>query len=50
MNIKGTKSVDHFHKLLGKQCGNMLVWLGMKKGLKKAMTEIKKIRTDFGMM
>ena len=31
MDIKGTKSVDHFHKLLGKQCGNMLVWQGMKK-------------------
>ncbi len=47
MNIQGTKSVDHFHKLLGK---TMWEYVGMarnEEGLKKAMTEIKKIRTDF---
>ena len=47
MNIKGTKSVDHFHKLLGKA---MWEYVGMARnedGLKKAMAEIKQIRTDF---
>ena len=47
MNIKGTKSVDYFHKLLGKA---MWEYVGMSRneeGLKKAMKEIKKIRTDF---
>jgi len=47
MNIKGTKSVDHFHKLLGKV---MWEYVGMARnedGLNKAMTEIKKIRIDF---
>jgi len=47
MNIQGTKSVDHFHKLLGK---TMWEYVGMarnKEGLKKAMAEIKQIRTDF---
>jgi succinate dehydrogenase / fumarate reductase flavoprotein subunit len=47
MNIKGTKSVDHFHKLLGKA---MWEYVGMARnedGLKKAMSEIKQIREDF---
>jgi len=47
MNIQGTKSVDHFHKLLGK---TMWEYVGMarnEEGLKKAMAEIKQIRTDF---
>jgi len=47
MDIKGTKSVDHFHKLLGKA---MWEYVGMSRneeGLKKAMAEIKQIRTDF---
>ena len=47
MSIRGTKAVDHFHKMLGK-----LMWeyAGMsrnKEGLKKAMKEIKKLREDF---
>jgi succinate dehydrogenase / fumarate reductase flavoprotein subunit len=47
MNIKGTKSVDSFHKRLGK-----IMWdnVGMgrnAKGLTEAMDEIKKIREDF---
>ncbi|MGB1318007.1 MAG: FAD-binding protein, partial [Flavobacteriales bacterium] len=47
MNIKGTKSVDHFHKRLGK-----IMWdnVGMARnveGLKEAMAEIKKIREEF---
>ena len=47
MNIKGTKSVDYFHKLLGKA---MWEYVGMSRneeGLKKAMSEIKQIRTNF---
>jgi len=47
MNINGTKSVDHFHKRLGKV---MWEYVGMSRnepGLKKAIAEIKKIRKDF---
>jgi succinate dehydrogenase / fumarate reductase flavoprotein subunit len=47
MNIQGTKSVDHFHKRLGK-----IMWdkCGMgrnEKGLKEAIEEIKTLREDF---
>jgi succinate dehydrogenase / fumarate reductase flavoprotein subunit len=47
MGVKGTKSVDHFHKQLGK-----IMWenVGMSRneeGLKKAMTDIKKVREEF---
>lgn len=47
MNIKGTKSVDHFHKRLGK-----IMWdnVGMArniKGLEEAMAEIQQIRKEF---
>jgi len=47
MNIKGTKSVDHFHKLLGKVMWEYVGMARNEEGLKKAMTEIKKIRSDF---
>ncbi|MDA7728561.1 fumarate reductase/succinate dehydrogenase flavoprotein subunit [Flavobacteriales bacterium] len=47
MNIKGTKSVDHFHKLLGKAMWEYVGMTRNEEGLKKAMTEIKKIRDDF---
>ena len=47
MNIKGTKSVDHFHKLLGKVMWEYVGMARSEEGLKKAMTEIKKIRNDF---
>ncbi len=47
MNIKGTKSVDHFHKLLGKAMWEYVGMTRNEEGLKKAMAEIKKIRTDF---
>ena len=45
--IKGTKSVDHFHKSLGK-----IMWenVGMGRnaeGLKKAIDEIRKLRAEF---
>ena len=47
VNNKGTKSVDYFHKKLGK-----VMWdkAGMSRnadGLKEAMTEIKAIREEF---
>ncbi len=47
MAIKGTKSVDHFHKLLGKIMWNYVGMTRNEQGLKKAMLEIKKIRNDF---
>jgi len=47
MAVKGTKSVDHFHKALGK-----IMWenVGMgrnAKGLKKAIEEIRVLRAEF---
>jgi succinate dehydrogenase / fumarate reductase flavoprotein subunit len=47
MNIKGTKSVDHFHKRLGK-----IMWdkCGMgrnEKGLTEAISEIRALREEF---
>src|ERR1039457_7159885 len=47
MNIKGTRSVDHFHKLLGK-----IMWdkCGMgrnEKGLTEAIREISALREEF---
>lgn len=47
MNIKGTKSVDSFHKRLG-----LIMWdyVGMARnevGLKKALVEIPKLREEF---
>ena len=47
MNIKGTKSVDYFHKLLGKAMWEYVGMARNEEGLKKAMVEIKQIRTDF---
>ena len=47
MNIKGDKSVDYFHKKLGKI---MWEYVGMsrnKKGLIKAINDIKLLRHDF---
>jgi succinate dehydrogenase / fumarate reductase flavoprotein subunit len=47
MNIKGTKSVDHFHKQLGK-----IMWekCGMARnavGLKEAIGDIQKLKKEF---
>lgn len=47
MNIKGDRTVDHFHKNLGKI---MWEYVGMKRneeGLKKAIEKIKKLREEF---
>ena len=47
MNIKGNKTVDHFHKRLGK-----IIWdkVGMSRdeeGLKWAINEVQKLREEF---
>jgi succinate dehydrogenase / fumarate reductase, flavoprotein subunit len=47
MNVKGTKTVDHFHRRLGK-----IMWdkVGMSRdieGLKWAIDEIQKLRAEF---
>jgi len=47
MNIKGTKSVDHFHKRLGKVMWDKVGMARNEKGLKEAMDEIKQIREEF---
>ncbi len=47
LSIKGTKSVDHFHKRLGKVMWNYVGMARNADGLKKAMDEIKKIREEF---
>jgi len=47
MAVKGTKSVDHFHKALGKI---MWEYVGMARnaeGLKKAVEEIRVLRAEF---
>ena len=47
MDVNGTKSVDYFHKQLGKI---MWEYVGMSRneeGLKKAMKDIKKVREEF---
>ena len=47
MSVNGTKSVDHFHKQLGKI---MWEYVGMSRneeGLKKAIEDIKRVREEF---
>ncbi|MHB8262078.1 MAG: fumarate reductase/succinate dehydrogenase flavoprotein subunit [Bacteroidia bacterium] len=47
MNIKGTKSVDHFHKRLGKIMWDKCGMSRNKEGLTSAITEIQKLREEF---
>ena len=47
INIKGTKSVDHFHKRLGKIMWDNVGMARNAEGLNEAMAEIKKIREEF---
>ncbi|XOV91409.1 MAG: fumarate reductase/succinate dehydrogenase flavoprotein subunit [Bacteroidota bacterium] len=47
INNKGTKSVDHFHKRLGKVMWDKVGMARNAKGLKEALKEIKEIREDF---
>ncbi len=47
LNIKGTKSVDHFHKRLGKVMWDKCGMARNAEGLKWAIEEIRKIRAEF---
>ncbi len=47
INNKGSKSVDHFHKKLGKVMWEKVGMARNEKSLKEAMTEIKSIRDEF---
>jgi succinate dehydrogenase / fumarate reductase flavoprotein subunit len=46
-NNKGSKSVDHFHKRLGKVMWNKVGMARNEKGLKEAIEEIQQIRKEF---
>ena len=47
INIKGTKSVDYFHKELGKVMWNNVGMARNEAGLKEAAEKISKIREEF---
>ncbi|MCO5260259.1 MAG: fumarate reductase/succinate dehydrogenase flavoprotein subunit [Crocinitomicaceae bacterium] len=47
INNKGTKSVDHFHRLLGKIMWDNVGMARNEAGLKEAIVEIKRIREEF---
>ena len=47
MNSKGTKSVDHFHKRLGKIMWNKAGMSRNAKELKEAIEEIRQLREEF---
>lgn len=47
MNNNGTKSVDHFHKKLGKVMWDKVGMARNEQGLKEAIEEIRQIRADF---
>ena len=47
MNIKGTKSVDHFHKKLGKIMWDKCGMARNEKGLMEAIVEISALREEF---
>ena len=47
INNNGSKSVDHFHKRLGKIMWNNVGMSRNEKGLKEAITEIRELRESF---
>jgi len=47
INNKGSNTVDHYHKKLGKIMWDKCGMARTEKGLKEAMSEIKKLREDF---
>ena len=47
INTKGTKSVDHFHKILGKIMWNKVGMARNATGLKEAISEIQALREEF---
>jgi succinate dehydrogenase / fumarate reductase, flavoprotein subunit len=46
-SIKGTKSVDHFHKRLGKIMWDKCGMARNEKGLREAITEIQQLKREF---
>jgi len=47
LNNKGTKTVDHYHRLLGKLMWDYCGMARSKEGLEYAISEIRKLRDDF---
>ncbi|HRN73401.1 MAG TPA: fumarate reductase/succinate dehydrogenase flavoprotein subunit [Ginsengibacter sp.] len=47
MNIKGSRSVDHFHRELGKIMWDKCGMARNEKGLTEAITEIQQLREEF---
>lgn len=47
LNVKGSQSVDHFHRALGKVMWNECAMSRNKKGLEKAIIQITEIKTAF---
>jgi succinate dehydrogenase / fumarate reductase flavoprotein subunit len=47
MNNKGSKSVDHFHRILGKIMWDKVGMARNIKGLNEAISEIKALREEF---
>jgi succinate dehydrogenase / fumarate reductase flavoprotein subunit len=47
LNNKGTKTVDHYHRLLGKLMWDYCGMARNKEGLEYAISEIRKLREDF---
>ena len=47
LSIKGNKTVDEFHKRLGKLMWNKVGMARNEKGLKEVITEIRDLRDDF---
>lgn len=47
VNTKGTKSVDHFHKILGKIMWNKVGMARNAEGLTEAIKEIQELREEF---
>jgi succinate dehydrogenase / fumarate reductase flavoprotein subunit len=47
LNNKGSKSVDHFHKRLGKVMWDKVGMARNEKGLKEAIEEIRQIKDEF---
>lgn len=47
LSIKGTKSVDHYHKALGKIMWNKVGMARNAEGLQQAIEEIKALRAEF---
>ena len=47
MEVKGSKSVDHFHKRLGLIMWNKVGMSRNEKGLKTAIEELKSLREEF---